>query len=189
MYLEEISHTTGVTLFLCAFAMLLLVLHGRRREPGCSLPPGPRPWPLVGNLFQMGEQIHLSLTNLRVQYGDVFQIKMGFLWWSFWVAILPSRRLWYVKERHLLDVLTSLPSLQLLMAPVWRLVRSMEKLGCFTKRSAETPWRPSPKLSPGTQMLLVFWRNVFVQRPWIWWRLWRNKEMRLEIQGSTQLSC
>ncbi len=79
MYLEEISHTTGVTLFLCAFAMLLLVLHGRRREPGCSLPPGPRPWPLVGNLFQMGEQIHLSLTNLRVQYGDVFQIKMGSL--------------------------------------------------------------------------------------------------------------
>uniref|UniRef100_A0A673JDX7 Cytochrome P450 1A1-like n=1 Tax=Sinocyclocheilus rhinocerous TaxID=307959 RepID=A0A673JDX7_9TELE len=79
MYLEEISHTTGVTLFLCAFAMLLLVLHGRRREPGCSLPPGPTPWPLVGNLFQMGEQIHLSLTNLRVQYGDVFQMKMGSL--------------------------------------------------------------------------------------------------------------
>ncbi|KAF4113400.1 hypothetical protein G5714_005945 [Onychostoma macrolepis] len=79
MYLEEISHTAGVTLVLCVFAVLLLALHGRRREPGCSLPPGPTPWPLVGNLFQMGEEIHLSLTNLRVQYGDVIQIKMGSL--------------------------------------------------------------------------------------------------------------
>ncbi|XP_067262807.1 cytochrome P450 1D1 isoform X2 [Chanodichthys erythropterus] len=81
MYLEEIYRTTtsGVTLLLFAFALLLLALRGRQRGPGCSFPPGPRPWPLVGNLFQIGEQIHLSLTNLRVQYGDVFQMQMGSL--------------------------------------------------------------------------------------------------------------
>lgn len=79
MFLEEIFCTCGVTVFLCFFTLLLLALHGQRRRPGCTLPPGPRPWPLVGNLLQTGEQIHLSLTNLRAQYGDVFQMKMGSL--------------------------------------------------------------------------------------------------------------
>ncbi|XP_051552615.1 cytochrome P450 1A1-like [Myxocyprinus asiaticus] len=70
---------SGVTVFLCGFTLLLLALHGWQRGPSCSLLPGPRPWPLVGNLLQLGEQIHLSLTNLRSQYGDVFQMKMGSL--------------------------------------------------------------------------------------------------------------
>nr|ACJ71248.1 cytochrome P450 family 1 subfamily D polypeptide 1 [Danio rerio] len=81
MNLENISHTatSEVTLILCALALLLLALHGRRRAPGVPVPPGPRPWPIVGNFLQMEEQVHLSLTNLRVQYGDVFQVKMGSL--------------------------------------------------------------------------------------------------------------
>ncbi|XP_056601747.1 cytochrome P450 1A1 [Triplophysa dalaica] len=80
MFLEEIFcwSTSGVTVLLCVFSLLLLALRGQRRTRG-TLPPGPRPWPLVGNLLQMGEQVHLSLTNLRVQYGDVFQVKMGSL--------------------------------------------------------------------------------------------------------------
>lgn len=78
MFLEEILTTSGVTVLLCVLSLLLLALRGQRRTRG-TLPPGPRPWPLVGNLLQMGEQVHLSLTNLRVQYGDVFQMKMGSL--------------------------------------------------------------------------------------------------------------
>lgn len=81
MFLEDFCSvtTSGVTALLCVLALLLLALRGRRRTPGRTFPPGPRPWPLVGNLLQMGEQIHLSLTNLRDQYGDVFQMKMGSL--------------------------------------------------------------------------------------------------------------
>ncbi|MEQ2209265.1 hypothetical protein XENOCAPTIV_027666, partial [Xenoophorus captivus] len=42
-------------------------------------PPGPKPWPLVGNLLQMGDQMHLSLTRLGLQYGDIFQMRFGSL--------------------------------------------------------------------------------------------------------------
>nr|AGN04319.1 cytochrome P450 [Oryzias melastigma] len=42
-------------------------------------PPGPTPWPIVGNLFQLGSQMHLSLTLLRVKYGDVFKLRLGSL--------------------------------------------------------------------------------------------------------------
>ncbi|TRY81926.1 hypothetical protein DNTS_013389 [Danionella cerebrum] len=69
--------TSGAALVLCAITLILVALHGRRKYPGRSFPPGPQPWPLVGNLFQMERQIHLSLTKLREQYGDVFQVKLG----------------------------------------------------------------------------------------------------------------
>uniref|UniRef100_A0A4W5QUZ6 Cytochrome P450, family 1, subfamily D, polypeptide 1 n=1 Tax=Hucho hucho TaxID=62062 RepID=A0A4W5QUZ6_9TELE len=74
---------SGVTMALCTLTLLLVALRGRKREGAGhhkgTLPPGPTPWPLVGNLFQMGDQIHLSLTRLRLQYGDVFQMRMGSL--------------------------------------------------------------------------------------------------------------
>ncbi|XP_036454673.1 cytochrome P450 1A1 [Colossoma macropomum] len=71
---------SGVTVFLCFFTLFLLVLRVHKQKTlQPNLPPGPRPWPVVGNLFQMGEQLHLSLTSLRARYGDVFQMKMGSL--------------------------------------------------------------------------------------------------------------
>ncbi|KAM6931020.1 cytochrome P450 1D1 [Xenentodon cancila] len=54
----------------------------RRFQPdhtNYSSPPGPTPWPVVGNLLQMGDQMHLSLTRMRLQYGDVFKIRLGSL--------------------------------------------------------------------------------------------------------------
>ncbi|KAK3755591.1 hypothetical protein QZH41_017586, partial [Actinostola sp. cb2023] len=41
------------------------------------LPPGPVPLPLVGNMFNMGPQPHLSLTSLAKKYGDIFRLTVG----------------------------------------------------------------------------------------------------------------
>ncbi|XP_056448412.1 cytochrome P450 1A1 [Gadus chalcogrammus] len=80
---------SGVTVALCVLTLLLVALRGRRaphhrprpqpERPRAPPPPGPTPWPLVGNLLQMGSQTHLSLTRLRLQYGDVFQVRLGSL--------------------------------------------------------------------------------------------------------------
>uniref|UniRef100_A0A8C4DT39 Cytochrome P450, family 1, subfamily D, polypeptide 1 n=1 Tax=Dicentrarchus labrax TaxID=13489 RepID=A0A8C4DT39_DICLA len=78
---------SSVTVALCLLTLLLMALRGRKSHHHCSQldhtryppPPGPTPWPLVGNLLQMGDQIHLSLTRLRLQYGDVFQMRLGSL--------------------------------------------------------------------------------------------------------------
>lgn len=75
--------TSNLTAVLCVVVVILLALRGRERGAphGQSIqrPPGPTPWPLVGNLLQMGDQVHLSLTRLCAEYGDVLRLKMGSL--------------------------------------------------------------------------------------------------------------
>ncbi|XP_065820636.1 cytochrome P450 1D1 [Labrus bergylta] len=81
------ASVSGVTVALCLLTLLLMALRGRKshykypqlNQTKYPPPPGPTPWPLVGNLLQMGDQIHLSLTRLRLQYGDVFQMRLGSL--------------------------------------------------------------------------------------------------------------
>ncbi|KAK1893253.1 Cytochrome P450 1A1 [Dissostichus eleginoides] len=77
---------SSVTVALCLITLLLMAIRGRKSHRKSQLDhtkylplPGPTPWPLVGNLLQMGDQIHLSLTHLRLQYGDVFKMRLGSL--------------------------------------------------------------------------------------------------------------
>ncbi|PRQ40027.1 putative geraniol 8-hydroxylase [Rosa chinensis] len=45
--------------------------------PRKLLPPGPKPFPLVGNLFELGDKPHLSLTNLSQRYGPIISLQLG----------------------------------------------------------------------------------------------------------------
>lgn len=40
-------------------------------------PPGPFPWPIIGNAPQLGNTPHLCLSRMAQKYGNVFQIKLG----------------------------------------------------------------------------------------------------------------
>ncbi|KAG9344410.1 hypothetical protein JZ751_011080 [Albula glossodonta] len=40
-------------------------------------PPGPFPWPVIGNAAQLGSAPHLYFSRMAQRYGDVFQIKLG----------------------------------------------------------------------------------------------------------------
>ncbi|XP_042077138.1 cytochrome P450 1A1 isoform X2 [Haplochromis burtoni] len=84
---------SSVTVALCLLTLLLMVIWGQKSKRSFfhfhldsqldhtkyPPPPGPKPWPLVGNLLQVGDQIHLSLTGLRLQYGDIFKLRLGSL--------------------------------------------------------------------------------------------------------------
>ncbi|GFQ05208.1 flavonoid 3'-monooxygenase [Phtheirospermum japonicum] len=43
------------------------------------LPPGPRPWPIVGNLLQLGPKPHESMAALARVHGPLLHLKMGFV--------------------------------------------------------------------------------------------------------------
>ncbi|KAI3451028.1 hypothetical protein Pfo_007693 [Paulownia fortunei] len=56
--------------------LFLFVLSRFRRKP---YPPGPRGWPVVGNMGLVDQLTHRGLANLAKQYGGIFHLRMGFL--------------------------------------------------------------------------------------------------------------
>ncbi|OCT77826.1 cytochrome P450 1B1 [Xenopus laevis] len=67
--------------FLCALATLHILKWIHEwiipRWSGSSQPPGPFPWPVIGNALQIGGYPHLAFIDLANRFGNVFQIKLG----------------------------------------------------------------------------------------------------------------
>ncbi|KAK9131417.1 hypothetical protein Sjap_011904 [Stephania japonica] len=60
--------------------ILLLVFKGFYSRPlrrKLNVPPGPRPWPIIGNLDLMGSLPHRSIQHLSMKYGPLMQLKFG----------------------------------------------------------------------------------------------------------------
>ncbi|KAM7265404.1 hypothetical protein ACFE04_003087 [Oxalis oulophora] len=49
----------------------------RRTEKQGQLPPGPTPWPVVGNMFQLGFASHISFTKLSRKHGPIMTLWLG----------------------------------------------------------------------------------------------------------------
>ncbi|XP_022731091.1 flavonoid 3'-monooxygenase-like [Durio zibethinus] len=61
--------------WLASLAFLSKIFTGRRNK--IKLPPGPKPWPIIGNLNLIGSLPHQSLHKLSQQYGPLMQLKFG----------------------------------------------------------------------------------------------------------------
>lgn len=47
------------------------------QEGSLNLPPGPKPWPIVGNLLQLGPVPHKTVADLTKTYGPIVFLKLG----------------------------------------------------------------------------------------------------------------
>ncbi|KAG8560505.1 hypothetical protein GDO81_015013 [Engystomops pustulosus] len=57
---------------ICLEACLWVRGHRQKKSP-----PGPFPWPLLGNAMQLGQLPHLTFCKMAQIYGNVFKIKLG----------------------------------------------------------------------------------------------------------------
>lgn len=69
--------TTRALLVACVTLLFSLHLSRWLRQRSVSFPPGPFPWPVIGNAAQMGNKPHLYLARMAKKYGAVFKIKLG----------------------------------------------------------------------------------------------------------------
>ena len=42
-----------------------------------NLPPGPKPWPIIGNILELGDKPHQTFTELSKTYGPIMFLKLG----------------------------------------------------------------------------------------------------------------
>jgi len=69
------------TLVTILISCLVYILTRHSHNPKCAnLPPGPKGWPVVGNLLQFarsGKQFFEYVDEMRNIYGPIFTLKMG----------------------------------------------------------------------------------------------------------------
>nr|AGT55835.1 flavonoid 3'-hydroxylase [Lycium ruthenicum] len=71
----------ALILYTILFSFLLhfiLCLFFRKRYP-LPLPPGPKPWPIIGNIVHLGPKPHQSTAAMARTYGPLMHLKMGFV--------------------------------------------------------------------------------------------------------------
>ncbi|EEF51100.1 (S)-N-methylcoclaurine 3'-hydroxylase isozyme 1 [Ricinus communis] len=64
-------------LILLLVPLLCLILKHLKPSSTPPLPPGPFQWPVLGNILQLGNKPHISLTHFARIYGSVFSLKLG----------------------------------------------------------------------------------------------------------------
>nr|TKR91937.1 hypothetical protein D5086_0000218750 [Populus alba] len=68
----------AITYTAAGLATVVLILLSRRLfSRKLKLPPGPKPWPIIGNFNLIGPLPHRSLHELAKKYGPIMQIKFG----------------------------------------------------------------------------------------------------------------
>ncbi|XP_074270533.1 cytochrome P450 76AD1-like [Silene latifolia] len=66
-------YTITLSLIVILLATLLLKLKLGKTK----LPPGPKPWPIIGNIHMLGDKPHRSVAKLVNKYGPIMSLKLG----------------------------------------------------------------------------------------------------------------
>ncbi|XP_058108838.1 cytochrome P450 76A2-like [Magnolia sinica] len=78
--MEKVSSFLLWSSILLPAALIFLLVRKKRKNVGIRSrprPPGPRGWPVVGNMFDLGSVPHLTLAALRQKHGPVVSLQFG----------------------------------------------------------------------------------------------------------------
>lgn len=70
------NYSSVVVALVVAFVGLSLIL-AQQRKRRLLLPPGPWPWPIVGNFLSLSDLPYRSLQKLANKYGGLMYLQLG----------------------------------------------------------------------------------------------------------------
>ncbi|KAE8810461.1 Flavonoid 3'-monooxygenase [Hordeum vulgare] len=74
----EVRAWAWASIMTVVLVVLTILRRDRGSQPqGNRLPPGPKPWPVIGNLNLIGALPHRSIHELSKQYGPLMQLRFG----------------------------------------------------------------------------------------------------------------
>ncbi|XP_074360343.1 flavonoid 3'-monooxygenase [Apium graveolens] len=73
-----VLYTSIVAVVIYCLLSLRTLLFNRHSSP-YPLPPGPKPWPIIGNMPHLGTIPHHSLASLAQTYGPLMHLRLGFV--------------------------------------------------------------------------------------------------------------
>lgn len=91
---------TCLGMVLTIVILILRSLKCKSRRRVYRLPPGPRPWPVIGNLNLVGALPHRSIHELSNKYGELMHLRFGS--YSVVVASSPEMAELFLKAHDLL---------------------------------------------------------------------------------------
>ncbi|KAK9075312.1 hypothetical protein SSX86_003635 [Deinandra increscens subsp. villosa] len=65
------------SLFLFVTPLFLFFMARKYYASVKNLPPGPRPWPIIGNMHQMATNPHIAAANFAKTYGPLISLRLG----------------------------------------------------------------------------------------------------------------
>ena len=68
------EYCNAITLLL---VLLIITLRLVRNSHKSKLPPGPKPWPIIGNIHLLGSKPHRSVADLAKTYGPLMSLRLG----------------------------------------------------------------------------------------------------------------
>ncbi|TXG46383.1 hypothetical protein EZV62_028111 [Acer yangbiense] len=74
--MDDVLLLLGLSFVLACIHFLNKSLVATKFGPG-NLPPGPRPFPVIGNILELGNKPHQALADLSKTYGPIMSLKLG----------------------------------------------------------------------------------------------------------------
>ncbi|XP_057549122.1 cytochrome P450 76AD1-like [Amaranthus tricolor] len=127
--------------------LLTIVFFSKILPTKHKFPPGPKPWPIIGNIHQLGNKPHCSVAELSKIYGPIISLKLG----SILTIVISSPKVaqeMFLKHdltcsgRNILDSITSVHHHEysivfLPVCPRWRKFKKIATIQLFTNQRVD----------------------------------------------------